>query len=300
MEFIDYYKVLGVSKSSSTSEIKKAFRKLAREYHPDKNPDDPEAEKKFKQINEANEVLSDPEKRKKYDQYGKDWEHAEAFEQQRRSGGQQGFGQDPFGQYTYTGSNFGETDFSDFFENLFGQSGFRGSTGRRATPRKGHDLRAELTLPLREVLRDQKQVINVGGNKIRINIPAGIQDGQTIRIKGQGSPGSNGQKGDLFITFHIQDSPGFTSKGPDLHTQHTIDLYTAVLGGKTTLVTPMGAVEIKIPSGAQPGMKMRLKGKGMPVYKKKDQYGDLYVKLDIKIPTDLTNREKELFRELQG
>lgn len=298
MEFIDYYKVLGLSRDAGSDDIKKAFRKRARKYHPDKNPGDVEAEKKFKQINEANEVLSDPEKRKKYDKYGKDWEHAEAFEaqqRQRRSTGGPGFGGQTF---TYSG-DFDSEMFSDFFNEMFGGGQQSYGSGRHRTVR-GQDLQATLKLGLMDILKDQKQILDVGGKKIRLTIPGGVEDKQTIKIKGQGAsamPG--GPKGDLYITFQISEHPDFKRKGQDLYIKQDIDLYTAVLGGSVQVKTPHGKISVKIPQGAQNGQKLRIRGKGMPVYKA-DRTGDLYVELSVKIPTRLSDKEKSLFRELAG
>jgi curved DNA-binding protein len=300
VEFIDYYQTLGVSKNADTGAIKKAYRKLARQYHPDVNPDNPDAERKFKQVNEAYEVLADPEKRKKYDQYGKDWEHAEAFEQARRQRGSTG------GQgYTYTtGGDYEGADFSDFFRTMFGNEGgfFTGGGtaggGRRRTMSfKGQDYRAELELGMREVLQDQQRVLTVNGNNIRLTIPAGVEDGQTIRIKGQGGPGhQGGEKGDLYLTFRIAPDPVFTRKGDDLYIDRQIDLFTALLGGKAEVDTLDGRVAVTVPAGTQPGQTLRLKGKGMPVYKKAGQ-GDLYVRLEIRLPEKLNDKERELVKQ---
>ncbi len=298
MEFIDYYKVLGISKEATSDAIKKAFRKLARKYHPDKNPGDAEAEKKFKQINEANEVLSDPEKRKKYDKYGKDWEHAEAFEaqqRQRRSAGGPGSGGQTF---TYSG-DFDSEMFSDFFNEMFGGGQRSYGSGRRRTI-KGQDLQATLRLGLMDILKDQKQILDVGGKKIRLTIPAGVEDNQTIKIKGQGASSmAGGPKGDLYITFQISEHPDFKRKGNNLYVRQEIDLYTAILGGSIQVNTPYGRISVKIPQGAQNGQKLRIKGKGMPVYKE-NRNGDLLVELSVKIPTKLSEKEKSLFRELAG
>lgn len=306
--FIDYYQVLGVAKDADEKTIKKAYRKLARKYHPDVNPDNPEAERKFKEVNEAYEVLSSPEKRAKYDRYGKNWEQAEAFEQARRQqGARRG---DPFGggtTYTYsTGEEFGGADFSDFFREMFGeQGGFThfggqgfGEGRRRTMASRGQDYNAELELNLTEVLSDQQQVLTVGNRKIRLTIPAGLEDGQTIRIRGQGGPGRNGgENGDLFITFRIRPAAGFRREGRDLYTNHEIDLYTALLGGKTEVATIHGRLSVTIPPETANGKTIRLKEQGMPVYKK-DGKGDLYVTLQVSLPQQLSEEEKELFRQL--
>ena len=294
MEFIDYYKILGLNKNASAEDIRKAYRKLARKHHPDLNPNDKEAHKKFQQINEANEVLSDPEKRKKYDQYGKDWQHAEEFEKARQ---QQRQYQSNRGGETYSGE-FGGEDFSDFFSSLFG--GGNGSRRRgKETRFRGQDYEAELHLNLREVYHTHQQMLTVNGKNIRITIPAGIENSQKIKLKGHGGPGVHGgPNGDLFITFHIADDPHFKRSGNDLHAAAEIDLYTAVLGGETTVDTLSGKVKLKIAAGTQNGSKVRLKGKGFPVYKQEGHFGDLFITYQVKIPTSLSDREKELFMQL--
>lgn len=292
MEFIDYYKILELDKNAGTDDIKKAYRKLARKYHPDVNPNDKEAQKKFQQINEANEVLSDPEKRKKYDQYGKDWKHAEEFEKRRQQQGQYantGSGQEFYGDFEGGG-------FSDFFESLFGGMG---GGRRRETKFRGQDYQAELRLTLKEAFTTHQRTITLDGKNIRLTIPAGVQDGQKIRLKGHGAPGVNGgPNGDLYITFQVEDDPQFKRSGNDLHTTAAIDLYTAVLGGEATIDTMSGKLKLKVPAGTQNETKVRVKGKGFPVYKQEGQSGDLYVTYKVKIPASLTEREKELFTEL--
>ncbi|MDX1666343.1 MAG: J domain-containing protein [Saprospiraceae bacterium] len=301
MEYIDYYKVLGLERNASEKEIKKAYRRLARKHHPDVNPGDVEAERKFKQINEAHAVLSDPEKRKKYDKYGKDWEQAEAFEQQRQQYQQRSGGG---GRRTYGfGGGGGAADFSDFFRSMFGEEeGFEsfGGGGRwRTMASKGEDYRAELRLALRDVLEERKQILTLNGKKIRLTIPAGVEDGQTIRIKGQGGPGRNGgQKGDLYLTFRIAEDPHYRRDGSDLYATEKIDLYTAVLGGKKEVDTLHGKVVIRIPPETSNGKVIRLKEKGMPVYKKPDRKGDLYLTLEVELPRHLSSEEKDLFRQL--
>lgn len=298
MEFIDYYKILELDKNASDADIKKAYRKLARKYHPDLNPNDATAKQKFQRINEANEVLSDPEKRKKYDQYGKDWQHSEEFERARQQQGRQGGNG---GQRTYQGGgDFGGEDFSDFFSSMFGGAGGNSSFGGgRSVRYKGQDLNAELQLDLKDVYTSQKQTLTVNGKAIRLTIPAGIENGQTIRIKGHGGPGVNGgPAGDLLITFSLKNSTTFKRDGDNLYTNHDLDLYTAVLGGEVTVNTFDGKVKLKIPPGTQSGTKVKLKGKGFPVYKKEGQYGDLYVTYQVKVPTELAQKEKELFEEL--
>lgn len=301
MAFIDYYSILGVDRNASAEDIKKAYRKLARKYHPDVNPDDASAHSKFQQINEANEVLSDPEKRKKYDEYGENWKHAEEYEKARRQqAGNGGFSSEFNGnqyQYGFSGDDFG--GFSDFFENLFGGGAARSGKNRRSAGFKGSDYNAELHLSLRDASKTHKQTLYVNGKNIRITVPAGIADGQVIKLKGQGGPGVNGgPNGDLYITFVIAKDPDFQRKGNDLYASAPLDLYTAVLGGEATINTLTGKVKIKVKPETQNGTRIRLKGKGFPVYKKEGHFGDLFVTYTIEIPTGLTAKQKELFEQL--
>ena len=285
MEFVDYYNILSVDKKASEEDIKKAYRKLARKLHPDLNPNDKEANKKFQQINEANEVLSDPEKRKKYDQYGKDWQHADQFDQQRQQQRQQG------------GQHFGgdsDGDFSNFFESMFGGGG-----RSRQTKYRGQDYNAELQLSFTDAMETQQQTLTINGKNIRVTIPAGIDNGQILKLKGHGAAGVNGgPAGDLLITFVIGNHPTFKRAGSDLYTTAVIDLYTALLGGDTTIDTLNGKVKLKVNAETQHGTKIRLKGKGFPIYKKEGESGDLYVTYEVKLPTHLTDKQKELFTEL--
>jgi len=294
MEFIDYYKILGITKNASDEDIKKAYRKMARKYHPDLNPNYKEAEQKFKEVNEANEMLSHPENRKKYDQYGENWQHSEEFEKQRqqqsRGGGQQG----GFGGFEgFSGGG----DYSDFFESMFGG---RASGGRRQTRQsKGGDYNAELNLDLKDVYTTQKRELTINGKKIRLTIPAGVENGQVIKISGMGAESPNGgSKGDLYITFTIENKTKFKLEKNNLHSTVDLDLYTAILGGEITVDTFDGKVKLKVLPGTQNGTKVKLKGKGFPVYKKEGVFGDLYITYQIVIPTDLTEKEKELFEEL--
>jgi len=290
MEFKDYYKILGIAKNATDKQIKNAYRKLARKYHPDLNPDNKTAEKKFQEINEANEVLSNAENRKKYDKYGKDWKHAEEFEKAKQ--------QRQYQRSTHRGSGgFEGEDFSDFFNEMFGQSG--GRTRGRKTKFKGQDYNAELQLDLREVYETHQRTLTVGGKNIRLTIPAGVKDGQTIKIKGYGSKGVNGgPNGDLYIKFSIVNSTKFKRSGDNLYMSIDLDLYKAMLGGEMTIDTFDGKVKLKIVPETQNGTKVKLKGKGFPIYKKDGQFGDLYVTYDLKTPTQLSDKEKELFEEL--
>lgn len=292
MTYPDYYKILGIEKSATQKEIKSAYRKLARKYHPDLNPNDKDAKKNFQQINEANEVLSDPEKRKKYDQYGKDWQHAEEFEKGKQHR-QQSSG--AYGSYS-SGAQF-DGAFSDFFESMFGGSAYSGSS--RRVKFRGEDYTAELHLNLLDAYTTHKQTLTVNGEKIRITIPAGIENGQTIKIPGHGGEGINGgPAGDLYIKFSISSHDKFKRLGNDLYTTVDLDLYTAVLGGEITIDTLSGKVKLKVKPETQNGTKIKLKNKGFPVYKNEGHFGDLYITYSIKIPTNLNDKQKSLFTEL--
>lgn len=289
MAFIDYYKILGIEKNATEDDIKKAYRKLARKLHPDLNPNDKNAHQKFQQINEANEVLSDLEKRKKYDTYGKDWQHADQFEQQNKSQRQSASA----GGRGFNGDS-GGGDFSGFFDSMFGDAGHS-----RQTKFRGQDFHAELKLNLTDACHTHQQTLTVTGKQIRITIPAGIENGQVIKLKGYGAPGVNGgPTGDLYITFSIAPHPQFKRLGFDLYATTKIDLYTALLGGETTIDTLNGKVKLTVKPETQSGTKIRLKGKGFPVYKKENEFGDLYITYEVQLPTNLTEEQTKLFTEL--
>jgi curved DNA-binding protein len=295
MEFIDYYKILGLSKNATEAEIKKAYRKLARKHHPDLNPNDKDAEKKFKAVNEANEVLSHKENRKKYDEYGKDWKHADQFEQQKR---QQQSQSQQRGYRGQAGQDFSGGDFSDFFESMFG--GRASGNRERGAGFRGQDFNAELQLNLKDVYETEKRVLTVNGKNIRLTIPAGVENGQIIKIKGKGGDGMNGgPNGDLLIQFTINNNTNFKRDGANLYSTQTIDLYTALLGGDVTINTFNGKVKLNVKPETQNGTKVKLKGKGFPIYKKEGQFGDLYITYLVKMPTNLSSKEKELFNELK-
>ena len=268
---IDYYKTLGVEKTATQDDIKKAYRKLARKYHPDMNPNDKTAEQKFKEINEANEVLSNPENRAKYDKYGENWKYGEEYEkaqQQQRSQG--GFG---------------------------GFEGYGSASGKF----KGQDIFADMSLPLREVATAQQRTFTVNGKNIRITVPAGVYEGLQIKLKGHGYEGYNGgPNGDLYITFHIEPDAQFERNGNDLKTTVNIDLYTAMLGGEVQIDTLSGKVKMKVAPETQNGTTVRLKGKGFPVYKQEGAFGDLFVTYQVQLPKNLTEQQKALFEQLKN
>jgi curved DNA-binding protein len=295
MDFVDYYKILDVTKDASDADIKKAYRKLARKYHPDLNPNDAAAKLKFQQVNEANEVLSDPDKRKKYDEFGKDWKYAdEAKQYQERASRNRPRDRRPDQGFS---GDFSGGDFSDFFESMFGgQSSQRGTQGKF----RGQDVTAELQLTLKDVYTSQKHTLTINGKNIRLTIPAGVENGQTIKIAGYGGEGVNGgPSGDLYISFSIENTTKFKRDGNNLHTEVEIDLYTALLGGEVTIDTFDGQAKLVVKPETPNGQKVKLKGKGFPVYKKGNEFGDLFVTWQIKIPSGLTENEKELFRQLQ-
>ena len=299
MEYKDYYKILGIDKKATGAEIKKAYRKLAVQYHPDKNQGNKEAEDKFKLINEANEVLGDPEKRKKYDELGENWNR---FGQQgggdwsSTNGGARG------GTYQYEGDFkdiFGAGNgFSDFFETFFGRGG-----GKRATQQshfKGHDYETEMEITLEEAFQGTSRIIQVGDEKLRITVKPGAYDGQLLRIKGKGAAGSSSQhRGDLYARIRVKPHAKFHRKGDDLHTIQAVDLYTSVLSGDLLVKAISGTVKMKIPAGTQNGKTFRIKGKGLPVYDKPEQFGDLYVQVQVALPQSLTKEEKQLFEQLK-
>ncbi|MEQ8302936.1 MAG: J domain-containing protein [Cyclobacteriaceae bacterium] len=288
--YIDYYKILELQKTATEKDIKNAYRKLARKFHPDLNPNDKEAERKFKEVNEANEVLSNPEKRKKYDKYGKDWKHADQFEkakqqQQSRSTNQ-------------GGPQFGNEDYSDFFESMFG-GGSSSRQSRSSIKFRGQDYHAELQLNLRDVYTTHQRTLTINNKNIRITIPAGVANGQEIKIRGYGGPGINGgPSGDLYIKFIIENHTVFKRDKNDLYTTVDLPLYTALLGGEITVDTFDGKVKVKVKPETQNNTKVKLSGKGFPVYKKENQFGDLYLTYQLKTPSSLTDKEKELFSEL--
>jgi curved DNA-binding protein len=315
MEYKDYYKILGVDKNATEKEIKSAFRKLARQYHPDVNPDDPQAEARFKEINEAYEVLGDPEKRAKYDQLGADWQRWQ------RSGGQPGdfdwsrWTTAPGGGRVHVRYGtpedledlFGDgSPFSDFFTSIFGGLGGTRRTGGRGgfegfdRPRRGQDLEHEVEISLAEAYHGTTRLLTKDGRRMEVKIPPGAKAGTRVRMRGEGGSGvSGGQSGDLYLKVRVARDPRFERKGDSLYVTVPVDLYTAVLGGEVRVPTLAGDVNLKIPAGSQNGQTFRLRGKGMPKLRQPAEHGDLYARLDVSVPTKLTPKQRELFEQLR-
>ncbi|WP_017732768.1 DnaJ C-terminal domain-containing protein [Nafulsella turpanensis] len=312
MDYKDYYKILGVSKTASADEIKKAYRKLAVKYHPDKNKGDKAAEDKFKEVSEAYNVLSNPEKRKQYDQMGANWnQYRQAggdpagfdwsqYSRQYGGASQSGYGFDGnFGDFFDEAGTAGGS-FSSFFQNMFG-GGF-GATGRagRSGRFKGQDYQASLEISLEEAYRGATRQFTVNGQQLRIKLKPGIEDGQSLKLKGKGAPApQGGSAGDLYLTIHVLPHPQWTREGNDIRATVEVDLYTAVLGGKITVPTLSKPVQLTLPPYTQNDKVLRLKGKGMPVYGKEDLFGDMYVQVKVVLPQRLSAEEKELFRQLK-
>lgn len=326
MEYKDYYQTLGVKRDATEADIKKAFRKLARKHHPDVNPNDPQAEERFKDINEAYQVLSDPEKREKYDQFGSQWK------QYQNSGGQP----DDFNWQQWAAQNSanqqsgyrtrrvsqeefeqmfggrGGGGFSDFFETLFGGSGqgvnfdFGGAVpgqrpGGQSRPRQGRDIEHDLEISLEEAFHGTKRILQLGtGRKIEAKIPRGVREGSRVRLKGQGQPGAgSGKAGDLYLKISILPDSRYEIKGDDLLTIQQVDLYTLILGGEVKVQAPDKKVSLTIPPETPNGTSFRLSGLGMPQQGKSSKRGDLYVKVQAKLPQELSERERNLFKELR-
>lgn len=303
MEFKEYYKLLGITKTATADEIKKAYRKLAVKYHPDKNPNDKVAEEKFKEINEAYEVLGNEEKRKKYDELGENWKHYQQGGPQAQQGNQGG--DFDWSQWTNTGrrgqkagGEFDEGDFSDFFSSVFGDR-FSGGGQRQQRKYKGQDYNAEMQISLEEAYSGTTRMVDLDNQKLQLKLKPGIRDKQILRLKGKGGKGVNGgPDGDVFITVHIPEHPHYKRKEDDLYCDIPVDLYTAVLGGQITIRTLRNPIKMTINKETDNGKILRLKGMGMPVYGKTNEFGDLLAKVIIKLPKNLSGKEIELFREL--
>ena len=302
MDFKDYYKILGVSKTATAEEIKKAYRKLAVKYHPDKNANDKSAEEKFKEVNEANEVLGDPEKRKKYDELGENWNYYQQRGQNQPESNAQDF---DWWQWTNRGnssnsSNFGNSDFSDFFENIFGGQ-FSGSRQRKPRAAKGKDYQADMELSLEEAYTGTSRQLELDNTKLQLKTKPGLKDKQVLRLKEKGGKGHNGgPDGDLYITVHIPEHPHYKRRDDDLYCDIPVDLYKAVLGGEVMVRTLRSPIKITLPKETDNGKVLRLKGMGMPKYGVPDTFGDLYAKVSVQLPKNLTEKELELFKELSN
>jgi curved DNA-binding protein len=302
MEYKDYYQILGVPRTATQDDIKKAYRKLARQYHPDNNPGDKQAEAKFKEANEANEVLSDPQKRHKYDALGSQWQ------QYQRTGGRPG-GFDWNQWTTQTQSYdvndlndlFGDGGFSDFFVRIFGGvgSGRPGGGSTHRVPTRGRDYEQPIEIPLGDAFTGTTLTLQKDGQKLEVKVPAGVRTGSKIRMSGQGEAGrQGGSAGDLYLVVAVQPDPHFERDGDDLKTESAVDLYTLILGGEVMVKTLSGQVSMKVPPETQPGRIIRLREQGMPNLRDPKQRGDLYVKVQAKLPQHLTSEEKKLFEQL--
>ncbi len=333
MEYKDYYKVLGVPRDATEKDIKQAYRQLARQHHPDFNPNNKEAEEKFKEINEAYEVLSDPEKRKLYDRFGSDWA---TWQQQSGSNvgdfWQQWFGETSKGSarrvHTRPGTSAQEynsdeefganSSFSDFFQQLFGNqagggggvygdlfgvSGARSRGPRRTTVRtmRGHDYEQPIEITLEEAYQGTTRLVRMGEQRFEVSVPKGADNGTRVRVRGKGAPSSvGGESGDLFLAIQIQPHPQFNRNGDDLETRVGVDLYIAVLGGEIPIPMLSGrSGMLRIPPGTQSGQRIRVKGQGMPVLNQPENHGDLYAIIEVQVPRNLTAKERELFEELR-
>ncbi len=317
MEYKDYYQILGVNRGASQDEIKHAYRKLAMQYHPDRNPGNPTAEDKFKDINEANEVLSDPEKRARYDQLG------QSYSQWQQTGGQPGgfnwedwFTQAPRGggagagapsgmhvEYGDLGDIFGGGGFSDFFTQVFGGMGggpTRTQARRTARPMRPQNYQQEVTISLQEAYNGATRAVQVGDRRMEVKIPAGAKTGTRVRMAGAAPPGPDGRSGDIYLVVNVAPDPRFEREGDNLTTEFSADLYTAVLGGKVNVPTLSGDVVLTIPAGTQPGQTFRLSGRGMPNLRDPQKHGDLMAKVKIRLPRNLTPEQRTLFEQLRN
>ena len=293
MDYKDYYKILEIDKKATPAEIKKAYRTLAKKNHPDKNLNDKKAEERFKLVNEANEVLGDPVKRKQYDELGENWQQNQQSQNQKRNSNQQ-YQRDNKGF-----SNENNGDFSDFFEQFFSQH--RGSNQQNKQSQKGSDYETEMEISLDEAFAGTSRIIQLENEKLRVTTKPGVYTDQQLRIKSKGAKGSSDfNRGDLFVRIRVTDNPKYIRKGNDLHQIKNINLFDAVLGNEIIIETLSGKLKIKIDSGTQNGKTIRLKGKGMPLYEKIGTFGDLYILINILIPEKLSDKQKVLFEELKA
>jgi len=318
MDYKDYYKTLGVGKNATEKEIKQAYRKLARKYHPDVNPGDKKSEERFKEINEANEVLTDADKRRKYDQLGADWQQYQqtggqpgAFNWNQWQGGQRGGARVEYMDLNdlFGGGGGGASGRSDFFETIFGgmggaRPGAGGATWQSAQAqpraRRGQDFEQEMDVTLEEAFQGASRVLEIDGRRLEVKIPAGVRTGSKVRVASEGGKGAaGGGAGDLFLKINVLPHKTFERKGEDLHCEVPVDLYTAALGGEISVPTlKEKGLTLRIPPETQSGKVFRLQGQGMPRLRKPSEHGDLYVKLRVTLPCPLTEKEKALFKEM--
>ncbi|NIW45547.1 MAG: DnaJ domain-containing protein [candidate division Zixibacteria bacterium] len=315
MDYKDYYQILGIDENASKDEIKKAYRKLAMQYHPDRNPGDAQAEERFKEINEAYQVLSDDDKRSHYDRLGSaysNWQQTGGrggFDWDRWNYGQPGQGGQPGGMRVEfdgdLGSLFGGAGgFSDFFSQIFG--GMGGSSGLeellrgqgRTQATQPRQYTSEMVIGLLEAYQGSTRQVRIGERTFDVKIPKGAKTGTKLRLSGAGPTGRDGKPADVYLKIKVSPHPGFDRQGDNLHTEIYLDIISAVLGGKVTVPTLTGSVTLSIPPGTQPGQTFRLKGKGMPKLRTPDHYGDLYVTVQVEIPKNLSDRQRELYEQL--
>ena len=299
MDYKDYYKILGIERNASEDDIRKAYRKLAMQYHPDRNPNDKQAEERFKEINEAYQVLNDPKKRSHYDRLGSDysnWQRRGApgdFNWDEYGGGFPGGVRVEYGDLDDLFGGAGAGGFSDFFRAIFGQAG-GGATGTRTrTRQQPQGYQQELEISLDEAYQGTTRVFESDGKQKQVRIPAGVRTGSKVRVAGAGPNGL-----DLYLIIDVRDDPRFERRGNDLHTTSTVDVFTAILGGEADVETLNGKVKLNIPAGTQPEQVFRLAGRGMPTIKNKDEKGDLYVRLKVQIPKYLSAKQRELLEEV--
>jgi curved DNA-binding protein len=295
MDYKDYYQTLGVSRKASADEIKSAYRKLAMQYHPDRNPGDKQAEERFKEINEAYQVLSDPQKRSRYDQLGASYSQW----QQRGAPGNFNWSQwtsQPGVQEVNFDDLFGEGMFSDFFRSIFGGMGTQ-QTGRSRTQRQVASVQQPVTISLSEAYTGTTRILQNGKRRLQVKIPAGARTGTKIRVPAAGPARADGNPSDIYLVINVTADGAFEREGNDLHTQATIDVFKAILGGEVEVATLSGKVLLTIPAGTQPEQVFRLAGRGMPLLKNPQTKGDLYVRVKVKIPKGLNARQRSLLKE---
>ncbi len=298
MEYKDYYRILGVAKSANADDVKKAYRKLAKQFHPDRNPGDKASEAKFKEINEAYDVLSDTKKRGLYDQMGSDYSSY-----QKQGGTPNAYNWEQWYQQSPGVNEVNMEDledmfgFSEFFRSFFGGATSTRTAGRRTAQPRAYEQPVPVTF--KEAFQGSKRLLQIGHRRLEVTIPRGVQNGTKIKMTGQGPELSNGQRTDLYLVMNVAGEQNFERQGDDLHTETGISLYDAVLGGETLVNTPGGNVMLKIPPGTQPGQIFRLAGRGMPHLRNPRYAGDLYVRIRVQIPRQLSEQEKSLFEQLR-